>query len=298
MPSLTAKAMAVIIGLRGSKKIFSSAEATLAQVAELQIRPESYAPPKKLDKTVDLSVRTVKGWPVYTVTPRGAATKRRALYSHGGTWFHEIISLHWNLIAKLAASTKTQFTVPIYPLAPAGTAATVIPAITDMVAELVAEVGAENVTIIGDSAGGTITLAVAMQLRERGVPAPHQTILISPALDLAFTDPAIAQIAPSDPWLAAPGPQAAAQLWRGELPINDPMVSPIHGDLSGLAPITLFSGTHDIVNADAKSLVRKAKAVDFPLDYHEAPGLLHVYPLMPTPEANAARAVMEKVLHG
>jgi len=61
MPSLTAKAMAVIIGLRGSKKIFSSAEATLAQVAELKIRPESYAPPKKLDKTVDLSVRTVKG---------------------------------------------------------------------------------------------------------------------------------------------------------------------------------------------------------------------------------------------
>ena len=76
------------------------------------------------------------------------------------------------------------------------------------------------------------------------------------------------------------------------------MVSPIHGDLSGLAPITLFSGTHDIVNADAKRLVRKAKEADFPLDYHEAPELLHVYPLMPTPEANEARAVVEKVLNG
>lgn len=298
MPSLTAKAIAVVVGLGGSKKTFSSAEATLAQVAALQIRPESWAPPKKLDKTVGLSVRTVKGWPVYTVTPRCAATRRRALYSHGGTWFHQIISVHWNLIAKLAASTGTQFTVPIYPLAPAGTAATVIPAIADMVAELVAEVGAENVTIMGDSAGGTITLAVAMQLRDRGLPAPHGTILISPALDLAFTDPAIDRISPSDPWLAAAGPQAVAQLWRGELPIDDPLVSPIHGDLSGLAPITLFSGTRDIINADARSLVRKATATGFPLDYHEAPGMLHVYPLLPVPEANEARAVMEKVLKG
>ena len=298
MPGLTAKAIAAIIGLSGSKKTFGSAEATLAEVAALQIRPESRAPPKRLDKTVGLSVRTVKGWPVYTVTPRCAATERRALYSHGGTWFHEIMSVHWNLIAKLAASTGTQFTVPIYPLAPAGTAATVVPAIADMAAELVAEVGAENVTIMGDSAGGTITLAVAMHLRDRGLPAPHGTILISPALDLAFTDPAIDRISPSDPWLAAAGPRAVAQLWRGQLPIDDPLVSPIHGDLSGLAPITLFSGTRDIINADARSLVRKARAAHFPLDYHEAPGMLHVYPLLPVPEAKGARAVMEKVLEG
>jgi len=137
-----------------------------------------------------------------------------------------------------------------------GAAATVVPAIADMVAELVAEVGAENVTIMGDSAGGTITLAVAMRLRDRGLPAPHGTILISPALDLALTDPAIARIAPRDPWLAAAGPRAVAQLWRGELPLDDPLVSPLHGDLSGLAPIILFSGTRDIFNADARSLAQ------------------------------------------
>jgi acetyl esterase/lipase len=298
MPSLSARTIAAIIRLRRSKKAFSSAGAILAEVAALQIRPESCAPPKKLDKTVGFSVRTVKCWPVYTVTPRGAATRRRALYSHGGSWFHEIKPIHWDLIAKLAAATRTQFTVPIFPPVPAGTAATVIPAIADMAAELVAEVGADCVTIMGDSAGGTITLAVAMQLRDRGLPAPHGTLLISPALDLAFTDPAIARIAPSDPWLAAAGLRAAAQLWRGELPLDDPLVSPIHGDLTGLAPITLFSGTHDIINADARSLVRKARAADFPLDYHEAPGMLHVYPLLPVPEANAARAVMEKALRG
>ena len=95
-------------------------------------------------------------------------------------------------------------------------------------------------------------------------------------------------------------PQQQGSLPQGidQLPIDDPLVSPIHGDLSGLAPITLFSGTRDIINADARSLVRKARAAHFPLDYHEAPGMLHVYPLLPVPEANEARAVMEKVLKG
>lgn len=62
------------------------------------------------------------------------------------------------------------------------------------------------------------------------------------------------------------------------------------------APITLFSGTHDIINAGARSLARKARAADFPLDHHEAPGMLHVYPLPPIPEGAAARAVMEEIL--
>lgn len=296
MPSLASKAMPALFALRGYKKIFSSAAATLAQVAELQLRPDSYAPPKKLDRTVSLSVRRVNGWPVYEVSPHGTIPLRRAMYFHGGAWIYEITSHHWNLVAELAATTATRFTVPIYPLAPAGTAAAVVPAVTDLAAELLTEVGPERTTIMGDSAGGAITLAVALQLRERGLPAPHHTVLISPALDLSLTDPAIDEIASRDPFLAKPGMQAAAELWRGDLPIDDPMVSPIHGDLTGLAPITLFSGTHDILNVDARRLVRLAKAANVPLNYQVAPQMIHVYPLLPIPEAKQARTVMKSVL--
>jgi acetyl esterase/lipase len=296
MPSLSAKAMAALLGLLGPTRRLRSAEATLAQITALQIRPGSCAPPKRLDRTVELSARSVKGWPLYTVTPRGGSSRRRALYSHGGAWFLEIMPVHWQLIARLAAATGTQFTVPVYPLLPASSAASVIPVISDLVSELLDEVGAEHVTIMGDSAGGTITLAVALQLRDRGLPAPHRTILISPALDLAFSDPAIAEIAPNDPVLGAPGLRAVAPMWRGELALDDPLVSPLHGDLRGLAPITLFSGTYDILNADARRLVRKAAAAHLPLDYHEAPGLCHDYPLLPIPEAREARSVMERAL--
>jgi acetyl esterase/lipase len=296
MPSPAARAMPIVIRLTGRKKTFSSEKLTRAEMEQLNIRPKSFGPPRSLDEQVHLSVRLVNGWPVYTVTPKAGTSRRRAMYIHGGAWYHEITSEHWKLIAEVANLARAQFTVPIYPLALEGTAASVVPGVADLAAGLVDEVGAENVTIMGDSAGGNITLAAALLLRDRGVPPLHQIILIAPCLDASFTDPVIAQIAPTDPWLAPEGPRAAAELWRGELPIDDPMVSPITGDLKGLGRITLFSGTRDITHADAKRLVQKAKAVGSPLDYHEGRGLLHVYPLMPIPEGKAARAVMARAI--
>ena len=76
----------------------------------------------------------------------------------------------------------------------------------------------------------------------------------------------------------------------GELPAEDPRVSPINGDFSGLGPITVFRGTHDILNSDAKRFVPLAREAGVSVDYHGAPGMPHEYPLFPVPEAKQARA--------
>lgn len=296
MPSLASRALPLALALRGPKRAFSSAEATHALVAGLQVRPTNYAPPRHLDRIADFSVRIADGWVVYEVSPRGAESPRRALYLHGGTGIHQITALHWNLVADLAATTATRFTVPIYPLAPAGTVADVIPRATELAVALLTEVGPDRTSVFGDSAGGTMALAVALQLRDRGLPPLHQTVLISPALDLTFSDPEIATIAPHDPFLALPGTQAAAQMWLGDLSIDDPMVSPINADLTGLGDITLFSGTRDILNPDARRLARLADAAGVRLEFHEAPEMVHVYPLFPIPEGRRARAVLRRVL--
>lgn len=294
--SLRSALMPLLLTLMSAQREYTSASLILARAEEHRIRPEAFAPPKRLDRTVSFAVRRVRGWPVYTVTPRSRPVTGRAVYAHGGGWVHEISPWHWRLLAYLAVTTGTEFTAPIYPLVPVGTAAEVVPGFADLTATLLAEAEGGQVTLLGDSAGGTIALATAMLLRDRGETGPGEIVLISPALDLRFSDPLIPTIQPTDPWLAVPGGRAAAERWRGDLPIDDPLVSPIRGQLGGLGRLTVFTGTHDILNADAHALARRARADGHALDLHQVANMVHVYPLLPIPEGAAARLLIAGVL--
>jgi acetyl esterase/lipase len=287
-----------LIGLGGSKRLFASADRTMARAASRVVRPVSFSPPRSLDRRVRLSVNSPVGWPVYIVSPISGAVERRAVYVHGGAWINEISPFHWRLIADLAESTGTEFTVPIYPLVPRpeATARAVVTAIAGLAALLVERAGGSKVTLLGDSAGGTIALSVAQLLRDGGTPAPSDVVLISTVIDMSFTDPEIYRIEPNDPWLDVPGPRAVGERWRGDLPVADPLVSPVHGRLNGIGRITLFTGTRDITHADAVTLERKARHEAHPIDVHRAPGMLHVYPLLPIPEGAAAREAIAAVL--
>ncbi|MCU1422233.1 MAG: alpha/beta hydrolase [Microbacteriaceae bacterium] len=295
MTSLAARLMPLAITLRGGKRRFSSADRTLAHVARLRRNPVSSTPPSAVTRRADVTSRTVAGWQVYTVAPRGAST-RHALYLHGGSYVYEIAPQHWTMIADLADRGGITFTVPILPLAPAETADTMVPKAADLAAALIDEFGAANVSIFGDSAGGGMALAVAQVLRDRGIPSAHATILIAPWLDVSCSDPRLAEIAPRDPWLAVPGSRAAGDLYRGALADADPLVSPIYGSLEGLAPVTVFTGTRDILNADAHRLRTLAVTAGLSLDFHEVEGMIHNYPLLPIPEAGVAREIMVRAV--
>jgi len=279
MASLLSRLAPLVITLRGSKRMFSSATRTLDRVARLQRKPASFEPPASLGATR----REVDGWPVFDV----GSGDRHVVYLHGGCYVFEIDPVHWTLIGKLAKEAGVHGVVPIMPLAPVGTAAEVVPAVASLVASLPGQV-----SIVGDSSGGGMALAVAMALRDLEVPPLHATVLISPWLDVSGTDPRLAEIAPRDPWLAVPGTHAAGALYRGSLGEADWRVSPLYGSLEGLGPITMFSGTRDILNADAHRLLPLAAEAGVALDFHEGEGMIHNYPILPMPEGDAARAVI------
>jgi acetyl esterase/lipase len=292
MASLLSRLAPLVITLRGSKRMFSSAERTLKRVAQLEKKPVSFAPPASLSRSVSVSLREVDGWPVYDIAPLTGAPVRHVVYLHGGCYVFEIDPVHWTLIRNLVLEAGVHVVVPIMPLAPTGTASVIVPRVADLLASLVAEHGADNVSIIGDSSGGGMALATAMTLRDREVPPLHATVLISPWLDISGTDSRLAELAPRDPWLAVPGTHAAGGLYRAELGEGDWRVSPIHGDVTGLGPITMFSGTRDILNADAHRFIPLAASAGVSLDFHEGPGMIHNYPILPMPEGDTARAVI------
>jgi acetyl esterase/lipase len=238
---------------------------------------------------VSVSVDHRLGWPVYTLTPKAERPRGGVVYVHGGGWVNEIALQHWQLAAQIAAQAQTSVVVPIYPLVPFGTADQVVPAVADLVRTCSAWYG--STCLAGDSAGGQIALSAAVVLRDVQHTVPL-TVLISPALDLSLTNPDIDRVQPSDPWLGRDGTRVFIEHWRGTLAISDPRVSPLAADLKGLGPLTVFCGTRDILNPDTRLLVDKALTAGVEIDYHEAPELVHVYPLTPTPEGREARAVL------
>lgn len=296
MPSPAGRLLPPLVRLLGFKRMFASARATLAKADDLLVRPAPYGPPRRLGHDVRITVSHDNGWPVYQVAPRHGTPTRHAVYVHGGAWINQIHPLHWRLVAEVAADSGAGVTVPIYPLVPVGTAGAVVPAVADLLHALADRHGADHVTVMGDSAGGQIALSAALLLRRRGVPPLHRTVLISPAVDLTFANPEIDLVEPQDPWLARPGPRAAAELWRGDLPVEDMLVSPLFADLGGLGPLTVFSGTRDITSPDTRLLVTKAREAGVEVDHHEAVDLIHVYPLLPVPEGRQARRAITEVL--
>jgi len=86
------------------------------------------------------------------------------------------------------------------------------------------------------------------------------------------------------------GLAAAGRWYAGPLAVDDPRVSPLHGDLAGLPPTLMLCGTRDILIADARNLAARARAESAPVTYHEEPGLMHVYPLLMFPESRRAQA--------
>lgn len=255
-------------------------------IREIALRPTRYGPPRRIRSDVSLSVRQREGWPVYTIEPAAADPRATALYLHGGAWVHQIAKPHWRLIELIAARAGTRVVVPLYPLIPFGTAADVLPVIVDIATEMAADV------LIGDSAGGQIALSAALALRDKG--RMTSTVLISPALDIALRNPAIDSI--DDPLIDRASLREYGRWWQDDLSDDDCRVSPLFADLSGLGPMTVFSGTRDILNPDARALVDKAVGSGIAVDYHEGHRLTHVYPLFPTSAGRRAKEVIVEAL--
>jgi acetyl esterase/lipase len=122
-----------------------------------------------------------------------------------------------------------------------------------------------------------MALAAAQLLAQEGLRPP--LLLIAPWLDGGVTDP---WTTPRDPWLAPPGLRRAAELYRGDLPVEHPFVSPLLGALEGLGPVVAASGTRDVLHRDALRLETRAPS---PVRVIVGEGLLHDFPLLPIPEA-------------
>ncbi len=226
-------------------------------------------------------------FPSYVVTPQCADGELTIYYVHGGGYVSPLDPFHLRYVTRLACALKARVVLPTYPLAPLHSWRDSHDVFAD---QLAAHAQQGRVVLAGESAGGGIALALAETLRDRGWPQPWRLLLISPWVDLTTSTPETKALDAIDPWLFIGKLHAYADWWAGDPEdLGRPEVSPALGRLDGLPPALMFCGTRDLLVPGCRLLADRAAASDWDLTYMEAPGLLHVFPLLPfIPEARRA----------
>ena len=182
---------------------------------------------------------------------------------------------------------------PNYPLLPLHTAAEAHPLMLRLYRDLLKGIPASRVLIMGDSAGGGFTLALAQQIRHDSLDLPRRLVLISPWVDVMGGDPSLQG---RDNWLTIDVLQKYGTAWAGQMDVSDPVISPLYGDMEGLPPTDLFTGTWEVFYTDVCKTYDKMKAAGVDVRLHVAEKMGHVYPLWPSPEGRKARHEIAKII--
>ena len=229
----------------------------------------------------------------YYLINKKANPKKVILYLHGGSYIDQPLPFHWLFLNKIAKKTKALIYVPIYPKIPISNYREAYTKVLKLYKEIIKDKDLSNLTIMGDSAGGGLALGLAQELVANKINLPNNLILISPWINLELTNPYIKYIEEFDPMLSLKQLQVFGKLWARKTELNNPLVSPLYGDLNSLPPITYFTGVNEILYPDALIFKEKAMKANISLRFIEDKNMYHCYPLFPI--KNGKKAVNQIV---
>lgn len=149
---------------------------------------------------------------------------------------------------------------------------------------------------MGDSAGGGFVLSFCQHLKTINLPQPDKIITFSPWVDISMSNPPYDS--EKDPILGEVGLREIGKSWAGDLNTKDYRVSPIYGDNEGLPRTLIFAGTNEIFYRDIEKYVDNLKKENVDVKFITGPGLFHIYPLFPSPEAKKAFKEIKKEIIG
>ncbi len=218
----------------------------------------------------------------------GGSNPLRIIYLHGGAYVQQPLLPHWTFLDMLGRKTAAEIIVPLYPKAPVHTVEETLAKLEDLYRLLLDVCRACDTVVMGDSAGGGLTLAFAQLLAKRKLPQPNRLIMISPWLDVSMDNPDIRDLESKDPMLQRKHLAAMGRAWAGGIDVHDWRVSPLYGNCSSLAPMTVYVGTHELFLADVRRFKLIARGQGADVDIRVYPKMNHVFPLFPIPEAKRA----------
>ncbi|MBD0417050.1 alpha/beta hydrolase [Oryzicola mucosus] len=225
---------------------------------------------------VTFEVATVGGVPGWWVRPEGADKDAVLLYFHGGAFVvgsagtHRFLASHIAKVAGVAAFVADYRLAPEHPF----------PAAYDdawSAYEGLSLLGFKRVALAGDSAGGGLAFALLARAVAQGH-APVAAAAIAPWVDLSLQSASMDSRAEADPLTTKAALVVAANSYRGDRSSDDPQVSPLHGDLTGLPPVRIHVGEDDVFLDDSVRYAQALEAAGGEVEAHIWKGMIHVFP--------------------
>jgi phosphinothricin tripeptide acetyl hydrolase len=273
-------------------KLPPSESMTLAERRRQYERAERVFP---VAPDVKVETATIGGVPGERLTPPVTPPAAVILYLHGGGYCIGSPRSHRHLAAAIGTDAQAVVVLPDYRLAPEHPFPAAVDDAVAVYRALLAEgVAPSRIAIAGDSAGGGLTVATLLALRDARVPLPAAGVCLSPWTDLTCTAASYKTKAAMDPIVKVEsiGEMATAYL-RGQDP-RTPLASPLFADLAGLPPLLIQVGSDEVLLDDAAQLAERANAAGVPTTLEVWPDMVHVWPWFLTllDEAPAAVAAV------
>ena len=244
----------------------------------------------KIPKEVTIRPQIIEGIKSEWLIPESSDQQKVILYAHGGGYVAGSCNDHRGFVSKFAKNTGVTCLTYEYRLAPEHPfPAALEDSVTVYRWLLSSGYQPENILIAGESAGGGLCLALLLALRDREINLPAAAVAISPWTDLTCSGDSYktknkVSLAPLNSWFVF------SKYYAGDHEANNPMISPVFGDLSGLPPLFINAGVDDELFDDGEKFYLKAKLAGVDTTFRKGIGMVHCYPLLAPlfPEATQA----------
>lgn len=265
-----------IIKIKGVKKDFNHDPIDFKKIRKEDIHhPSSKFFKRNLLRTFKISDSLI------SEIGKDQCSDRLLIFIHGGAFISGPAKHHWNTVKEIAKKMDCKIWMCDYPKAPENEITKISENIDAIYSEAQKKYEANQISILGDSVGGTLATALVQRLILKKLKLPAKLILVTPVMDASMSNPKIKTFEKIDPMLSKKGVLSAKKMCAGNKDLKDQMISPLYGNFEGFPSTVLFLAKKDILYPDAKLAEIKMKKSNVNMKVIEGENMPHIWPFLP-----------------
>lgn len=270
---MASEALHIIVNLLRSQRPLQE-----ASVEQMRAGLEAMAQMSPLSPDAKCTPVEAGGVPAEWVDVPGAEPRRTVLYLHGGGYVIGSIRTHRDLAQRIARAARARVLLIDYRLAPEHPHPAAVDDATAAYRWMLSQGCLPAASAIaGDSAGGGLTIATLVALRDGGVPLPAAAVCLSPWVDLEGLGVSMTTKAAVDPMVQREPLLRMASLYLAGQHPRTPLAAPLYADLRGLPPLLIQVGTAETLLDDSVRLADKARAAGVEVTLEPWEDMIHVW---------------------